>query len=646
MKNSVFSRCWLLLLLALFFLPALACISSTAAEEAHLPTFASQVGGQLSAFTLRDNRLFAGFGPTLAVLDRSDPKTLKLLGQSDVLPDLVQEVAIQDDYAYVADGEGGLRIIDISDPAAPDEVGHYSGGTAPLKFAAHVAVDGDYAYVAGNESASTKENGLHVIDISDPEAPKGVGFLKTEGYPLSLAYFDEHVYLQTLYKNTDDKRQVEILTIKVSDAKKPVLSDSYALSKDASEKDTFAMTMREKLAYVSTRTELRILDMDDPNSPDELGSLDISTRVCSLRLDGNRLYLSHSGSGMTIVDVGDSANPKNLGVYQSPTGGCQVSAAGDYAYLERYNGLEALDVSQPAAPTLANIFATPVWVEDVAVEGEYAYAISSQARLHVIQVSDPNWPELKSAFDGDNLSEPIFASGDRVYSGAANASLVIVDVADKAAPSEKGRFAPQGDTLITASDITVAGDYAYLAAGRDGLLILDIRDPGNIEKADQFDAEGAARRVSLRDDLAFLALRSAGLQVVDVFDPRKAKDTATLADGLFVSLLRLMGDYAITAGEQELAVVKVSSADNPEKMGKLALSDAPTALAVESNYAYLVDAARHLLVIDIKDRKRPALKNTFDLPCSAAEMSVVDDYLYIAAKECGVLILPVSDLNK
>jgi len=47
------------------------------------------------------------------------------------------------DYAYVADGEKGLRIIDVSDPANPSEIGFYDTG----HFANNVFAVGTKIYV-------------------------------------------------------------------------------------------------------------------------------------------------------------------------------------------------------------------------------------------------------------------------------------------------------------------------------------------------------------------------------------------------------------------------------------------------------------------------------------------------------------------
>jgi hypothetical protein len=48
-------------------------------------------------------------------------------------------VVVKDRYAYVAAGDGGLRVIDISDPASPREVGYYD----TPGWAQEVALGGD-----------------------------------------------------------------------------------------------------------------------------------------------------------------------------------------------------------------------------------------------------------------------------------------------------------------------------------------------------------------------------------------------------------------------------------------------------------------------------------------------------------------------
>ena len=61
-------------------------------------------------------------------------------------------------YASMSDT---LRVLDLSDPTRPKDVGACGG----LELAGRVTIAGDYAYVAADF------NGMRIIDVSDPAKP-------------------------------------------------------------------------------------------------------------------------------------------------------------------------------------------------------------------------------------------------------------------------------------------------------------------------------------------------------------------------------------------------------------------------------------------------------------------------------------------
>ena len=63
-------------------------------------------------------------------------------------------------------------MINVANPAAPAEVGFYD----TPGYAYGVAVAGSYAYVADGDA------GLRVINVANPAAPVEVGFYDTPGY--------------------------------------------------------------------------------------------------------------------------------------------------------------------------------------------------------------------------------------------------------------------------------------------------------------------------------------------------------------------------------------------------------------------------------------------------------------------------------
>ncbi len=85
---------------------------------------------------------------------------LQYLGYTTACRD-AYDLVVRGNYAYVADGQYGLKVLQLTDPANPVLVGSYSTAGS----ARGIDVEGDYAYVAD------AVNGLFIIDVSTPSSP-------------------------------------------------------------------------------------------------------------------------------------------------------------------------------------------------------------------------------------------------------------------------------------------------------------------------------------------------------------------------------------------------------------------------------------------------------------------------------------------
>jgi hypothetical protein len=94
-------------------------------------------------------------------------------------------VATRLNYAYVAAGNSGLRIVDISNPNSPVQAGFYD----TPGFALGVAAGASYAYIADGA------NGLRVIEVGDPASAAEVGFLDTPGFANGVAVAGNYAYV-------------------------------------------------------------------------------------------------------------------------------------------------------------------------------------------------------------------------------------------------------------------------------------------------------------------------------------------------------------------------------------------------------------------------------------------------------------------
>jgi hypothetical protein len=110
----------------------------------------------------------ADYNSGLQVVDINDPANPSIVGACDT-PGFALSVYVTGTYAYVADYNSGLQVVDISDPANPSIV----GACDTPGFARGVSVAGTYAFVADEDA------GLQLIDISEPANPSIVGAYDT-----------------------------------------------------------------------------------------------------------------------------------------------------------------------------------------------------------------------------------------------------------------------------------------------------------------------------------------------------------------------------------------------------------------------------------------------------------------------------------
>lgn len=129
----------------------------------------------------------------LAAYDVADPTAPHEVAARHV-GGAAQGVTVVGDSAYVVAFGAGIHVIDVSVPLAPRTVGAYRppymmGGGIDERDWNAVAVGGTYACVADGG------NGLRVIDVSDPTAPRPVGLANTAGAPGAVAAAGRYAYL-------------------------------------------------------------------------------------------------------------------------------------------------------------------------------------------------------------------------------------------------------------------------------------------------------------------------------------------------------------------------------------------------------------------------------------------------------------------
>jgi hypothetical protein len=157
---------------------------SDARNPVQLPVLQEQ-GVSYEGIDVANGYLFVGLhGRGLGVYRRTGVGGFERVGTATGLHN-AWGVSARSDTVFVADGGGGLAIVDASNPANPVVRSSVATGGS----ATDVVVDNDIAYVAAGSA------GLVVVDVADLDAPRVIGGAPTPGSAVRVDYSEGHAFV-------------------------------------------------------------------------------------------------------------------------------------------------------------------------------------------------------------------------------------------------------------------------------------------------------------------------------------------------------------------------------------------------------------------------------------------------------------------
>jgi hypothetical protein len=163
------------------------------------------------------------------------------------------------------------------------------------------------------------------------------------------------------------------------------------------------------------------------------------------------------------------------------TGATSITLAGNYAYLTTPTGLVIVDVSNPTSPSsVAKVGAPLNNPKRVAVQFRYAFVLDNDG-LKVVNISNPARPAVvQGAAVPIAQANGIYVARTYAYVAAGKQGLVIVDVERPERPRLDQEFNANGQ-LVDARDVKVGMTntslFAYVADGAGGLKVLEVLSP-------------------------------------------------------------------------------------------------------------------------------------------------------------------------
>ena len=259
-----------------------------------------------------------------------------------------------------------------------------------------VAVLGDYAFVAGGEA------GLHVIDISDPANPVLEVTLNTTKYAESIdvvrlfqngeivdiAHIVEGTEGVTSYDVTDPLNPVDLLQGTTA-----VDGNRMAIVQPSDPTEPYLLFLAENWKGVRVFTSNAFVP-----GVLEYGGVFSSTLgyAKGLAYKDKWLYVADNEMGLVVMD----ASTLILGAFgvtnsvDTPGNALDVYVDGEYAYVaDGTLGLHVFDISIPDMPVLTGSIDLPAYSRSIVVRDGLAFIAAATGGVHIIDVTDPTNPE-------------------------------------------------------------------------------------------------------------------------------------------------------------------------------------------------------------------------------------------------------------
>lgn len=327
------------------------------------------------------------------------------------------------------------------------------------------------------------------------------------------------------------------------------------------------------------------------------GARDTVLRIEPLQGHATHAYLSTTRRGVAVIDLGNPAFPKQLGMLatEDPYGMC---VAADRLYVaDGTGGVVIADIGDPARPKLLGRAAVAD-ARDVTLHWPHLYVADFQGGLSVLDVTLPDRPRLVASVDLNGaMDEPNQATH--------------VEILVQPGRPNQGQAGQRSGTRVLAA----------LACNEHGLKVLDVTEPrapvlfdqaydflgggGSAGRSNVVTAVAAGMHVDLgsvdgaipteeNDYLYVTAVTRNRVQsrlfVVKVTDPRRPQPVGDARIGPAPADVQLMHlynppflqSYAFIAGGNVIEMVDVSKSKNPEGVGQFGGLLGAGSIAVEA----------------------------------------------------------------
>ncbi len=446
------------------------------------------------------------------------------------------------DYVYVALGERGVEIIDMTNPAAPVQVQSIGGGNAK-----DVAVSSGKLFVCWNGDIRT-------YDVSNPAIPQW----------LSTYAIGNAIEIESRNNIVFAMGGFTVTAVDYQNPTSPVFRDSVAFADT-----TRRMDVRPGTLAVLADSDIFFFDISTPSNITQVSAVtNVATSIddgtCEFGQAGGVpvLYFVNFDRNLDAVSLANPASPQPMpAIALDLSSSTRVAApSADRVHVAMGSGLISFATTLSGASQLSSVNMGPVGLRGLVTAGNALVAAPGNALL-VYDATNPAAPVLAASVPLPDFVNALAADGARVYVQTDGEILQTYDVSNPASPLLLGE-----DTVVSdAWEMHARGDYLYMTTWAEKFDIYRVADPNNIRRKSSTETMFSAGLV-VEDAIAYV-VTGATIDIYDTADPSNPELLAMHpSPGLwaFESAVMMPGHIlAAMTGIGECQAIDVSNPANP-----------------------------------------------------------------------------------
>ncbi|MFC1569859.1 LamG-like jellyroll fold domain-containing protein, partial [bacterium] len=435
--------------------------------------------------------LYMGNGSYLDILNATNPNVRYSRYE---FPGLIQDIFYQSFKIYVAVENAGVYVLDRGSITNPTLDGQYpTNGDAR-----RLAYQDGYIYLADGEF------GFVIIRTSDFD-PMGV--IQSTAPVQDVVVSGDYAYLAM--------DAIGLVTVDISNPSSPVALDTADVPGPA-----YGVSVRGTTAFVAVQNlGVFAVDVTNPSQLDDINNWAVEPNSITLNditvdVGGETAYVSDEGYGLRVIDLTTMTEKTSLN-----TGGEALSLYIDqnYVYLaDGTSGLKKIDVAV-IPPDQVGFVLSGGSAMDVLFTPNATYVAGGIGGLWVLNHESLHDGIVSMFVHWDTQNaQGLALDGIVLMIADGPGGLLFYNVDNPASPTYI-------TTIPTASemfDVTILGDYAYVAEGIAGIRRVDISNPlepldqGIIGETNGFQAIGVT--ADERSNRIYISADTDGMKILDV----------------------------------------------------------------------------------------------------------------------------------